>query len=221
MIESVFEGGPSPAEAAILLALAPIGAWAVQGAAALEGAATPPRPPRLDPTALAAVGAAHLCALVVAPFWLALASLALGWALLALSWIDLRTLLLPDYLTLPLIPAGVAVGWASPGAAPLDHVIGAAAGFAFFAALGLGYRRLRGREGLGLGDAKLLAAGGAWLGWAGLPSMVLIAAVTALAGSLVAAAAGRAAADQETPFGPYLALGLWMVWILGPLAPAG
>ncbi len=85
---------------------------------------------------------------------------ALGWTLLALAAIDLRHYLLPDVLTLPLIPAGLAVAYALDPARLPDHALGAALGFAAFAAIGSAYRRLRGREGLGLGDAKLLGGGG-------------------------------------------------------------
>jgi leader peptidase (prepilin peptidase)/N-methyltransferase len=73
-----------------------------------------------------------------------------------------------------------------------NHAIGAAAGFAAFWALGYAYRRLRGREGLGLGDAKLLAGSGAWVSWWGLPSVVLVAALAGLTAAVVRSVAGRA-----------------------------
>jgi leader peptidase (prepilin peptidase)/N-methyltransferase len=90
-------------------------------------------------------------------------------------------------------------------------------GFALIAWL---YRRLRGREGLGLGDAKLLGAGGAWLGWQALPSVVALGAAIALALALAGAAAGgKLSATTRIAFGPYLALAIWVVWLYGPLVP--
>jgi leader peptidase (prepilin peptidase)/N-methyltransferase len=150
--------------------------------------------------------------------WLLLASCALGWTLLTLAAIDQRHFLLPDALTLPLIPAGLAVAWAIDPALLLPHLLGALAGFAAFAAIALAYRRLRGREGLGLGDAKLLAAAGAWLGWQALPGLVLVAALGALAVALARAVTGdRLSATMRVAFGSYLALAFWLVWLLGPL----
>jgi leader peptidase (prepilin peptidase)/N-methyltransferase len=168
---------------------------------------------------LAALAIASSAAWVLAG-WLLWVSLALGWTLLALAAIDLRRYLLPDVLTLPLIPAGLAVALAiDPGLLP-DHAIGAAAGFLAFVAIGEGYRRLRGREGLGQGDAKLLAAAGAWLGWAALPSVVVIGAVAALALALAQAMAGaKLRLTGRIAFGPHLALGFWLVWLFGPLVP--
>ncbi len=141
----------------------------------------------------------------------------LGWVLLTLAMIDAHTLLLPDPLTLPLIPAGLAVAaWLDlPLAAAL---IGAVAGFAAPAAVRWLYFRLCGREGLGLGDAKLLAAAGAWLGWPGLPGVVLIGALAALAFTLVVAAIERRLdRTRPIPLGPVLCLGFWLVWLYGPL----
>ncbi len=163
-----------------------------------------------------------LWAYMVVPGWPLWVTCLLGWTLLALALIDARHLELPDLLTLPLIPAGLLMAWLLAPEAVLAHVIGAAAGFLFLAGLALAYRRLRGREGLGLGDAKLLAAAGAWLGWQGLPSVILIAAASGLAGALVQARLGRGEsggldAGRPLPFGPYLAAGFWLVWLYGPL----
>jgi leader peptidase (prepilin peptidase) / N-methyltransferase len=167
---------------------------------------------------LAALAVA-LWATFVVPGWIALASAALGWTLLALAVIDQRHEILPDVLTLPLIPAGLLVAWAIDPGGVTDHVIGAAAGFLAFAAIAWVYHRLRGREGLGMGDAKLLAAAGAWLGWQALPSVVVIGAISALALALARAAAGaKLAAGMRIAFGPYLALGFWLVWLHGPLS---
>ncbi len=150
--------------------------------------------------------------------WLLWASLALGWTLLTLAAIDLGHYWLPDRLTLPLIPAGLLVAWLVDQAKLIDHAIGALAGFLAFAGIAWAYRRLRRRAGLGLGDAKLLAAAGAWLGWPALPGLVVAAATLALAVALVRAAFGeRLAAASRIAFGPYLAAALWLLWLYGPL----
>jgi leader peptidase (prepilin peptidase)/N-methyltransferase len=146
-------------------------------------------------------------------------SIQLGATLIALSLIDLHTMRLPDAITLPLIAAGpltaLALGW--------DGVIwrsgSAAAGFLFLFAVARAYRALRGRAGLGLGDAKLLAAAGAWLGLEGLPSVVVWGSITALMAVAAAMLLGRPVeASSRVPFGPFLALGFWMVWLYGPIA---
>ncbi len=150
--------------------------------------------------------------------WLLWAGCALGWTLLALGLIDARHTVLPDELTLPLIGAGLGVAYLIDPALLPDHAIGAAAGFAAFMAVGFAYRRLRGREGLGLGDAKLLAGAGAWVSWWGLPSVVLLAALGALTVALGRSIAGRPVSlTDEVPFGSALALALWLVWLYGPL----
>ena len=151
-------------------------------------------------------------------FWL---GLVLGWSLLTLAAIDYRHLVLPDAITLPLIPIGLAVAyWLRPEAVPA-HVVGAVSGFLALALIAWFYRCLRGRDGLGLGDAKLLAAAGAWLGWQALPGVVLMAAVLALAVALASSAfGGRLSATSEVAFGPYLALAFWTAWLYGPLVLA-
>lgn len=160
-----------------------------------------------------------LWSLALLPGWLAWASCGLGWTLLALSVIDARRLILPDELTLPLILAGLAVAWAiDPDRLP-EHALAAAAGFLLVAAIAMGYRRLRGREGIGLGDAKLLAGAGAWVSWQGLPGVVLLAASAGLVGALFwRLRAGSLSPQQELPFGPYLAGGFWLIWLYGPIS---
>jgi leader peptidase (prepilin peptidase)/N-methyltransferase len=138
----------------------------------------------------------------------------LGWTLLALAAIDLRHGILPDILTLPLLLAGLAVAATREAGLPVEQVLGAVAGYLVFAGIAFLYRRGRGREGLGLGDAKLLAAAGAWLGWALLPYVVCFAAVAALAVVGVQHFAGRAVTRHlEIRFGPYLCLGAWLVFL--------
>ena len=150
--------------------------------------------------------------------WLLWASCVLGWALLALAVIDLRDMILPDALTLPLVALGVFEGALLQGGLPIGNLIGAAGGYAAFFLVARTYRLLRGREGLGAGDAKLLAAAGAWISWQGLPSVVLEAAMVALLVIAVRGAFGETPSRrQRLAFGPYLCLGTWLVWLYGPL----
>jgi len=140
----------------------------------------------------------------------------LGWGLLLLGAIDRRTGLLPDMLTLPLVVAGLLAGLFEPGAPLADRAIGAALGYLMFAGLAFAYRRLRGRDGLGLGDAKLLAAGGAWLGWQALPWVILVGAGAALVVTLISTR-GQVARHTAIAFGPWLALGIWVMRLIGPV----
>jgi len=150
--------------------------------------------------------------------WLVPVSCAFAWWLLALATIDIRYLLLPDVLTLPLAALGLLVTLFEDGTQITDHLLAAGIGYATFVAVRAAYFRWRRIEGLGLGDAKLMAALGAWLGTAGLPSVVLIAAAGGLAFLLLERLAGRRfSAERPLPFGAYLCLGAWLVWLYGPL----
>jgi leader peptidase (prepilin peptidase)/N-methyltransferase len=141
---------------------------------------------------------------------------ALGWALLVLAAVDALAFRLPDILTLPLIATGVAVAWLLPDRDVLGHTIGAFAGLAFFYAIAEGYRMMRGREGLGLGDVKLAGAAGAWLGWEALPFVVLVACMMGLVWVGVATVRrGREAMEERIPFGVALALAIWAIWLYG------
>jgi leader peptidase (prepilin peptidase)/N-methyltransferase len=142
----------------------------------------------------------------------------LGWWLLTLAWIDLRCWLLPDALTLPLIIVGLAASFVFNPDQLTDRALGAALGYASLVAIAALYRSLRGREGLGGGDAKLLAASGAWLGAAALLQVILLAAVSALVAAGFLRLAGiRLGIHSALAFGPFLALATWVLWLLGPL----
>jgi leader peptidase (prepilin peptidase)/N-methyltransferase len=142
----------------------------------------------------------------------------LGWGLLALASIDFRHYLLPDFLTLPLVPLGLLAAWLTDPSTVVDGLIGAASGLSFVIALRYVYGLIRHREGIGLGDAKLMAAAGAWVGWMGLPSVVMIAASSGLVFAAGLGLAGRGvSATDRIPFGVFLSLGLWIVWLYGPL----
>ena len=170
-------------------------------------------------TIVAAIWAMLMTSSVV--LWL---SFGIGSALIALAFIDWRTMILPDVLTLPLIVAGLiaaAILWPERLS---DHAIGAVAGYAIFFAVEHIYARLRGRAGLGRGDSKLLAAAGAWVEWRGLPGVVLIAAVSALLAHVGWTMAKRIggedatiAGDTRIAFGPFLCFGFWLTWLYGPI----
>jgi leader peptidase (prepilin peptidase)/N-methyltransferase len=159
--------------------------------------------------------------------WLMWVSCAFGWTLLALAAVDWRDYRLPDFLTLPLIPAGLAVHYAmTPTGALslrpeslLSSIIGAVSGGVFVLLVRWIYAALRRREGIGLGDAKLFTATGAWVGWQGLPSVLLLAALLGLASTLLRYAGKTTLRpDDRVPFGTFLCLGAWIVWLYGPLA---
>lgn len=196
------------------LDLVPIASWlALRGRCRYCDAAIAWLYPAIE---LGAIGIA-LWAASVADGWLLWATCALGWTLLALALVDWRDSILPDALTLPLLVLGLGMTYLSDPSRLPDSAIGAAAGFLFFVAIGWLYRRLRGREGMGLGDAKLLAAAGAWVAWDGLPSVVLVATALGLAAALVMALRGRRiTGDLSLAFGPALCAGLWIVWLYGP-----
>ncbi|SHF98676.1 leader peptidase (prepilin peptidase) / N-methyltransferase [Loktanella atrilutea] len=133
----------------------------------------------------------------------------LGVTLFRLSLIDLRTLRLPDRFTLPLIFGGWVVNAFILGAWPWGPVAAAATGYLVFALIGGIFFRWRQIEGLGLGDAKLLAAAGAWLGLRPLPLVILLAALGGLAFAILTTSRRTA----HIAFGPWLALSFFVVWL--------
>ena len=154
-------------------------------------------------------------------FWL---TLGLGACLLALSLIDIRTLTLPDPLTGAIVLLGIVMVWLTRPDAWQPHFIGGLAGYGALVAVELAYRHLRGRDGLGRGDAKLLGGLGIWTGWAGLAPIMLVASASALITvfGLAALDQRKAAADTQIPFGPFIALGGWITWLAGRyILPAG
>jgi leader peptidase (prepilin peptidase)/N-methyltransferase len=134
-----------------------------------------------------------------------LATLLFLFLLVAMTFIDLDTQLLPDDLTYPLLWAGLLVNLHGTFVPLQDAVIGAAAGYLVLWAVYWLFKLVTGKEGMGYGDFKLLAALGAWLGWQMLPTIILLSSVVgALVGIslIVFAKRGR---DKPIPFGPYLA----------------
>lgn len=144
------------------------------------------------------------------------ASCVLGWTLLVLATVDALALRLPDVLTLPLIAAGLVVSWFLPERDLLGHAIGAAVGFASFWSIAALYRATRGQDGLGMGDVKLAAAAGAWLGWQALAFVVLIACAVGLVWvGLAVMRRGRTALEESIPFGVALTFAIWLIWLYG------
>ncbi|MEL6692949.1 MAG: A24 family peptidase [Pseudomonadota bacterium] len=140
-----------------------------------------------------------------------IASGVLAAGLLTLSYIDLRTGLLLDILTLPLAILGLAYSvWTGDW---MLSLAGAILGYAMIAGLAYYWRVRRGYEGIGLGDAKLLAAGGAWVGVGGIPILLLIASSVGILAAITVSGKARSPSDRlAIPFGPSLALGTWVVW---------
>jgi leader peptidase (prepilin peptidase)/N-methyltransferase len=178
-----------------------------------------PAPPRALAWSVATVAAVFAWAIAAAGLRpILVPSLVLGWTLATLALVDLVSYRLPDPLTLPLAAGGLLVAAFLPGSPVLDHMIGAVVGWGLLAALGWLYRRLRGREGIGLGDAKLLGAAGAWLGWAPLPSVLLVACAAAFLWiALRVIVRGRDVLDQRLAFGGPLCAAIWVVWLHGQL----
>ena len=169
-----------------------------------------PRHPAME-LAAATIGTA---AFLAHPMPLALVSATLGWWLLLVLTLDAEHQWLPDRLTLPLIPLGLAVAWAGMGPPLLDRAIGAAAGGAGLWLIGRTYRALRGREGLGGGDPKLLAGIGGWLGWMQLPYVLLGAGLAGLAAALWMRTRGREVAPTtRLPLGAFMAIAAWPLWL--------
>jgi leader peptidase (prepilin peptidase)/N-methyltransferase len=166
---------------------------------------------------LAALAVAALSALLVLPGPMLWLTCALAWWLLALAWIDTRTFRLPDVLTLPLIAAGLAeAAWWEPEAL-FSRALAAAVAYSTLWLLAFVYRYLRHREGLGLGDAKLLAAGGAWAGVSGLPFVMFLGAILALLYALFLWLRGTPLTrTTRLPFGPFLAVSIWLAWLVRP-----
>ena len=130
--------------------------------------------------------------------------------LIFLSWTDIKSFRLPNTLTFPLIILGVFQAYLLPSEITAS-IIGAVIGYLVFFVIEIVYKKFRKIDGLGRGDAKLLAAGGAWCGWMGLPYIVLISSCVGLAIAL----SPKYRALNRIPFGPCLALGIFMVWIAG------
>ena len=145
-------------------------------------------------------------------------SLVLYVNLLALSWYDHHYFRLPNILTLVLALASGALLLTLPTGWVIDHLIGGLVGLLFFPVLNMVYKAIRGRSGIGLGDAKLLAGIGLWLGWFNLPFVLLTASVAALVVLSLSILFTRGENRKQLvkkpiPFGVFLCFGTWLMWI--------
>jgi len=139
-----------------------------------------------------------------------------SFTLLALAVIDLDTTLLPDDLTYPLLWAGLLAALVGVSPVPLpDAVIGAMTGYLSLWSLYWVFKLVTGKEGMGYGDFKLLAALGAWLGWQYLPLVILLSSLVGLVFALSMMATGAVKRGQGIPFGPYLAIAGWIALLWG------
>ncbi len=144
-----------------------------------------------------------------------LPALLLTWTLITLTVIDLRTQLLPDSITLPLLWLGLALALVPTFANLHDAVIGAIAGYLSLWSIFHLFRLITGKEGMGYGDFKLFAALGAWLGWQSLPMIILLSSVVGATVGIGMIALRRQGKDVPIAFGPYLAAAGWIALIWG------
>ena len=196
--------------------LLPLIGWLLaRGRCAACGVAIPTRYPLVE--GLTALLFA-LAALKFGAGWTLAAAMFVIAVLIALTFIDFDTQLLPDQLTIPLMWAGLAASLPA-GRAP-EALVGAIAGYLSLWSVYWAFKLATGKEGMGYGDFKLLAALGAWLGWQALVPIVLIASVAGAVAGLALMARGN---GRDTPiaFGPWLAIAGWAVMMWGDaLLPA-
>ena len=144
-----------------------------------------------------------------------LGGLVLTWTLIALTMIDIHKQLLPDNLTLPLLWAGLLFALNDTYTTLQAAVIGAIAGYMVLWIVFHIFKLVTGKEGMGFGDFKLLAALGGWMGWTMLPQIILVSSVIGAAAGSIMLVAGRTRRRQPIPFGPYLALAGWIALLWG------
>lgn len=154
-------------------------------------------------------------AYVLSGYW-SLAVIGATFVLIALCFIDLDTMLLPDQMTLPLMWAGILL--ALVGISPLtleQSVIGAMVGYLSLWSVFQVFKVITGKEGMGYGDFKLLAALGAWLGWQPIPLLVLLASFAGALGGIIMMRVNNSGKDTPFSFGPYLAMAGWICLLWG------
>lgn len=137
------------------------------------------------------------------------------WSLISLALIDFHTTLLPDSITLPLMWLGLVISLSTVFVDAHQSIIGAAAGYMVLWIVFQAFKLITGKEGMGFGDFKLLAALGAWLGWMKLPLIVLLSSLTGAIIGIMMMVAFKHKREQPIPFGPYLAIAGWIALIWG------
>jgi leader peptidase (prepilin peptidase)/N-methyltransferase len=176
---------------------------ALRGKCAACGARISPRYPLIEGlSGLAGAYAAWHFGVGLAAF----AAMLFLWCMIALSFIDFDTQLLPDSITLPLLWAGLLLNLGGTFVDLGSAVIGAAAGYLALWSVYWGFKLATGKEGMGFGDFKLLAAVGAWLGWQMLPLVVLASSCVGAVIGISLILLARHGRNVPIPFGPYLAV---------------
>ncbi len=137
------------------------------------------------------------------------------WTLIALTLIDIKKQLLPDNITLPLLWAGILLSFFNIFTDLSSSVIGAIAGYMILWSIYQLFKLLTGKEGMGFGDFKLLAALGAWVGFDYLPQIILVSSVVGSIIGISMLIIGRTKKQQPIPFGPYLAVAGWVALLWG------
>jgi leader peptidase (prepilin peptidase)/N-methyltransferase len=165
---------------------------------------------------------AATCAWYFGPGWEALMAIVLTIVLVAIAMIDADTQLIPDSIVLPLMWLGLAMSLfhPMPGAGtlfigPADAIVGAMAGYLTLWSIFWLFKLVTGKDGMGYGDFKLLAALGAWLGWQQLPMIIMMSAVVGAAINIVMIVARGKDRSIPIPFGPYLAAAGWITMLWG------
>ncbi|HMN83197.1 MAG TPA: A24 family peptidase [Burkholderiaceae bacterium] len=194
----------------------PVLSWLMlRGRCAGCGTAIPLRYPVVE------LAAGVLAAIAVWRFgasWAGLAAVGLTFALITLTVIDIDTQLLPDVITLPLLWAGLILNLWSVFTPLPDAVIGAVVGYLLLWSVYWLFKLATGKEGMGYGDFKLLAALGAWFGWKAVPAVILLSSVVGAAVGITLMLVARRGRDVPIPFGPYLAgAGLLTLYFRDPL----
>jgi len=137
------------------------------------------------------------------------------WSLVALTMIDIDHQLLPDDITLPLMWLGIAFSLAGATISLQDSVLGAMLGYLSLWSVYWLFKLATGKEGMGYGDFKLLAAMGAWLGWQSIPMLILLSSLVGAVCGIALMIATRRGKDIPIPFGPYLAMAGWITLMWG------
>jgi leader peptidase (prepilin peptidase)/N-methyltransferase len=147
--------------------------------------------------------------------WGLLGAMLFTWALIALTMIDIDHQLLPDDITLPLLWLGLLFNISGTYVSLQDAVIGAMAGYLLLWSVYWIFKLLTGKEGMGFGDFKLLAALGAWLGWQALPLIILLSSLVGAVVGIALMIIKRRGREIPIPFGPYLAMAGWIALLWG------
>jgi leader peptidase (prepilin peptidase)/N-methyltransferase len=145
----------------------------------------------------------------------AIAGIFLTWCLVAMTCIDLDKMLLPDQITLPVLWLGLLLSIDNLYVSPADAIIGAAAGYMSLWSVYWLFKLATGKEGMGYGDFKLLAALGAWLGWQYLPIVILLSSFVGAIIGITYLSLTKKGQQQPIPFGPYLAIAGWITFLYG------